>query len=54
MSRRHESVFGNPDISVELAELHHMFVVVPADMAPNNIVNPSPAESGYILHLQTL
>ena len=36
MSRRHESVFGDPDVSAEQTELHHKFVVVPADKASNN------------------
>ena len=38
MSRRHESVFDDPDIAAELAEIHEKFVVVPADKASNNIV----------------
>ena len=38
MSRRHESVFDDPDVSAELAEIHEKFVVVPADKASNNIV----------------
>ena len=38
MSRRHESVFDNPDVAAELAEIHEKFVVVPADKASNNIV----------------
>ena len=38
MSRRHESVFDDPDIAAELAEIHGKFVVVPADKASNNIV----------------
>ena len=37
MSRRHASVFDDPDISAELAELRHKFVV-PADKTSNNIV----------------
>ena len=38
MSRRHESVFHDPDVAAELAEIHEKFVVVPADKASNNIV----------------
>ena len=38
MSRRHESVFDDPDVSAELAELHHKFVAIPADKVSNNIV----------------
>ena len=38
MSRRHESVFDDPDVAAELAEIHEKFVVVPADKASNNIV----------------
>ena len=38
MSRRHESVFDDPDVAAELAEIHGKFVVVPADKACNNIV----------------
>ena len=38
MSRRHESVFDDPDVAAELAEIQGKFVVVPADKASNNIV----------------
>ena len=38
MSRRHESVFDDPDVAAELAEIHEKFVVVSADNAYNNIV----------------
>ena len=38
MSRRHESVFDDPDVAAELAEVHEKFVVVPADKASNYIV----------------
>ena len=38
MSRRHETVFDDPDIAAELAEIHEKIVVVPADKASNNIV----------------
>ena len=38
MSRRHESVFDDPDVAAELAEIHEKFVVVPADKASNKIV----------------
>ena len=38
MSRRHELVFDDPDVTAELAEIHEKFVVVPADKAANNIV----------------
>ena len=38
ISRRHESVFDNPDAAAKLAEIHEKFVVVPADKASNNIV----------------
>ena len=38
MSRRHESVFDDPDVAAELAEIHEKFVIVPADKASNNIV----------------
>ena len=34
MSRRHESVFDDPDVAAELAEIHENFV----DKASNNIV----------------
>ena len=29
MSRRHESVFDDPDVAAELAEIHEKFVLVP-------------------------
>ena len=38
VSRRHESVFDDPDVAAELAEIHEKFVIVPADKASNNIV----------------
>ena len=38
MSRRHVSVFGDPDVAAELAEPHQQFVGVLADKASNNIV----------------
>ena len=38
MSRRHESVFDDPDVAADLAKIHEKFVVVPADKASNNIV----------------
>ena len=38
MSRRHQSVFDDPDVAAELAEIHEKFVVVPADKASDNIV----------------
>ena len=38
MSRRHESVFDDPDLAAELAEIHEKFVVDPADKASNNTV----------------
>ena len=38
MSRRHESVFDDPDVAAELAEIHEKFVVVPADKVSNNNV----------------
>ena len=38
MSRRHETVFDEPDVAAELAEIDEKFVVVPADKASNNIV----------------
>ena len=38
MSRRHESVFDDPHVAAELAEIHEKFVFVPADKASNNIV----------------
>ena len=38
MSRGHESVFDDPDVAAELAEIHERFVVVPADKASNNIM----------------
>ena len=38
MPRRHESVFDDPDVVAELAEIHEKFDVVPADKASNNIV----------------
>ena len=38
MSRRHESVFDDPDVAAELAEIHEKLVVVPAGKASNNIV----------------
>ena len=33
MSRRHESVFDDPDVAAELVEIHEKVVVVPADKA---------------------
>ena len=38
MSRRHESLFDDPDVAAELAEIHEKFVVIPGDKASNNIV----------------
>ena len=38
MSHRHESVFDDPDVAAELAEIHEKFVVVPANKASKNIV----------------
>ena len=38
MFRRHESVFDDPDVAAELAEIHEKFVVNPADKASDNIV----------------
>ena len=38
MSRRHESVFDDPDVAAELAEIHEKLVVVPIDNTSNNIV----------------
>ena len=38
MSHRHESVFEDPDVAAELAEIREKFVVVPADKASNNTV----------------
>ena len=38
MSRRHDTVFDDPAVAAELAEIHEKFVVVPADKASNNIV----------------
>ena len=38
MYRQHESMFDDPDVAAELAEIHEKFVVVPADKASNNIV----------------
>ena len=38
MSRRYESVFDDPDVAAELAEVHEKFFVVPADKASNNVV----------------
>ena len=38
MSCRHESVFDDPDVSAELAEVNEKTVVVPADKASTNIV----------------
>ena len=35
MSRRHESVFDDPDVA---AEIHEKFIVVPAEKASNNIL----------------
>ena len=37
MSRRDGSVFDDPDVATELAEIHEKCVVVPADKASNNI-----------------
>ena len=31
MSRRHESMFDDPDVAAELAEIHEKFAVAPAD-----------------------
>ena len=36
MSCRHESVFDDPDVATEVAEIHEKFVVVSADKASNN------------------
>ena len=36
MSRRHGSVFDDPNVSAELSEIREKFVVVPADKASNN------------------
>ena len=38
MSRRHVSVFDDPDVAAELAELHQKICCRPADKASNNIV----------------
>ena len=38
MSRRHESVFDDPDVAAELAEILEKVVVVPADKASKNVV----------------
>ena len=38
MSHRFESVFDDPDVAAELAEIQEKFVVVPADKASNNVV----------------
>ena len=38
MCRRPESVFDDPDVAAELAEIHEKFIIVPADKAFNNIV----------------
>ena len=38
MSRRQESVSGNPDVSAVLAELHHKLVIILVDKSSNNIV----------------
>ena len=38
ISRRHVSVFDDPDVAAELAEIHEKFVVVPADKASYNCV----------------
>ena len=32
------SVFDDPDVAAELAEIHDKFIVVPADKASKNIV----------------
>ena len=37
-SRRHESVFDDPDVASELAEINEKCVIVPADKASNNMV----------------
>ena len=37
MSRLYESVFDDPDVAAELAEIHKKFVVVPADKASYTI-----------------
>ena len=33
---RHESIFSDPDVVIELSRLHGNFVIVPADKASNN------------------
>ena len=37
MSRRHESVFDDPEVAAELAEIHEKFVVVPAEKASKTL-----------------
>jgi hypothetical protein len=32
------SVFKDPDVAETMSIIHHKYVVVPADSAPNNIV----------------
>ena len=38
MSHRHESVFDDPDVAAEIAEIHEKFIVVPADKESNKIL----------------
>ena len=38
ISTRCKSVFGNPDVAAELADVHDKYVVVAADKASNNII----------------
>ena len=38
MFRRNESEVDDPDVSAEIADLHHKYAVVPADKASKNIV----------------
>ena len=38
MSTKYNSIFKDPNVSAELADLHDQFVLTPADKASNNIV----------------
>ena len=36
VNTRHESIFCDPEVAIELSRLHENFVIVPADNASNN------------------
>ena len=52
MSRRHESVFDDPDVAVELAEIYEKFVIVPADKTSNTLYILLNGRAWYEYHDQ--